>query len=213
MVKLDWNAHYASGEAPWDSGAPEPQLVELLSQRPIAIGAALDIGCGTGTNALWLAAQGFDVHAIDIAPLAIQRAQSKRAAARLARGNVVFEVRDFVHGPELPQGNFQLVFDGGCLHVFDESRDREKFAARVAKLLAPGGVWLSLSGSTEGTARQFGPPRRSARDLVGAIEPALEIINLSAFEFTGLRNDITPKAWHCLSRRRDISAQPSSRFS
>lgn len=212
MFDLDWNAHYASGKAPWDSGDPEPQLMELVSQRPVAVGRALDIGCGTGTNALWLAARGFAVHAIDIAPLAIERAQAKRAAAKLA-GDATFEVCDFVNGPELPQGDFQFVFDGGCFHVFDEPKDREKFAARVAKLLAPGGLWLSLSGSTEGAARDFGPPRRSARDVIGAIEPALEILQLRAFEFTGLRIEVPPKAWHCLSRRRELPAQPTSRFS
>ena len=212
MNNPDWNAHYASGKALWDTGDPEPQLVELLSQRAIAAGRALDIGCGTGTNALWLATQGFDVYAFDLAPLAIERAQAKRGATKLTRGDVTFEVRDFVNGPELTRGDFQFVFDGGCFHVFDESADRENFAARVAKLLVPGGLWLSLSGSTEGAAREFGPPRRSARDVVGAIEPVLEIVHLRTFEFTGLPIAEPPKAWQCLSRRRDVPAQPSSRF-
>ena len=74
MIAHEWNAHYASGKAPWDTGEPEPELVELLRQHPGSVGRALEIGCGTGTNALWLAAQGFDVHAIDVAPLAIERA-------------------------------------------------------------------------------------------------------------------------------------------
>jgi SAM-dependent methyltransferase len=208
---LEWNATYASGKAPWDTGEPEPELVELVLQRPVMAGRALDIGCGTGTNALWLAARGFDVHGIDVAPLAIERAQAKRARAKLAPGSANFEVLDFVNGPELavPPGTFQFVFDGGCLHVFDDAIDRAKFAARVAKLLAPGGLWLSLSGSTEGAARDFGPPRRSARELIDAIEPAMEILHLSAFEFSGLKIDVPPKAWNCLSRRREIPAQPS----
>jgi SAM-dependent methyltransferase len=212
MFNQDWNVHYAAGKAPWDTGQPEPELVELILQRGMPAGRALEIGCGTGTNALWLAARGFDVHAIDVAPLAIERARAKLAEVTLARGNATFEVRDFVNGPELHRGNFQFVFDGGCFHVFDDPRDRESFADRVAKLLAPGGLWLSLSGSTEGAARDFGPPRRSARDLIGAIEPALEILELRAFEFTGLKFEVPPKAWRCLSRRREMPAQPSSRF-
>jgi SAM-dependent methyltransferase len=212
MAEHDWNAHYASGELPWDSADPDPQLVELVLQRPVAAERALEIGCGTGTNAVWLAAQGFDVHAVDLAPLAIERARSKGAAAELAAGKLKFEQLDFLNGPQLPQSGFQLVFDRGCFHVFDEAKDQAKFAERVAKLLTPGGLWLSLIGSTEGPAREFGPPRRSAREVIGAIEPALEIVQFRAMEFTGLPNEVSPKAWNCLARRRDIPAQASSRF-
>jgi SAM-dependent methyltransferase len=212
MAEHDWNAHYASGELPWDSGEADPQLVELVLQRQVAAGRALEIGCGTGTNALWLATQGFDVQAIDLAPLAIERARSKNAAAKLAQGKLEFEQRDFLNGAEFPPASFQFVFDRGCFHVFDDASDQAKFAARVSKLLAPGGLWLSLIGSTEGPAREFGPPRRSARDLVSAIEPALEIVHLRAITFTGLPNEVAPKAWNCLSRRRDVPAQPPSRF-
>ena len=213
MAEHDWNAHYASGELPWDSGEADRQLVELVTQRRVAAGRALEIGCGTGTNALWLASQGFQVHALDLAPLALERARKKSAAAKLAQGSVQFEQRDFLKGDELPRGSVQFVFDRGCFHVFDETADQQKFAARVAKLLAPGGLWLSLIGSTEGPAREFGPPRRSAREVMAAIEPELEIIEFRAIEFDGLPNELNPKAWHCLSRRRDQPAQPSSRFS
>jgi len=213
MAEHDWNAHYASGELPWDSGEADHQLVELVTRRPVTAGRALEIGCGTGTNALWLAAQGFQVHALDLAPLAIERARKKAAAAKLAQGSVQFEQRDFLSGDELARGSFQFVFDRGCFHVFDHAPEQQKFAARVAKLLAPGGLWLSLIGSTEGPAREFGPPRRSARELTGAIEPELEIIEVRAIEFDGLPNEASPKAWLCLSRRRDTPAQPSSRFS
>jgi hypothetical protein len=68
-------------------------------------------------------------------------------------------------------------------------------------------LWLSLIGSTEGPPREVGPPRRSAREVVLAIEPALEIVELRSAEFRG--NDA--KAWFCLSRHRTSAAQPSSR--
>jgi len=212
MAENDWNAHYASGEVPWDSPEADPELIDLVVKRPVSKGRALEVGCGTGTNALWLAARGFDVHGVDIAPLAIERAQAKTAAAKPTQGTLKFETRDFLNGPELAQGSYDFVFDRGCFHVFDEAQDRTKFAERVAKLLAPGGLWLSLLGSTEGPAREMGPPRRSARDIVEAIEPTLEVINLRAIEFAGLPFEAPPKAWHCLARRRDVPAQPSSRF-
>jgi hypothetical protein len=91
------------------------------------------------------------------------------------------------------------VFDRGCFHVFDEPDERERFAAQVAASLAPGGLWLRLIGSTEGPAREVGPPRRSAREVTLAIEPALEIVELRSAEFRGHG----AKAWFCLSRQRD----------
>src|SRR5262249_49867258 len=103
-----------------------------------------------------------------------------------------------------------FVFDRGVLHVFDEADDRARFAARVAALLTPTGRWLSLIGSTEGPPREFGPPRRSARDVMAAIEPELEILELRMMHFDVERME-PPKAWLCLSRRRETPAQPTSR--
>jgi hypothetical protein len=68
-------------------------------------------------------------------------------------------------------------------------------------------LWLSLIGSTEGPPREVGPPRRTAREVILGIEPALEIVKLRSAEFHG-RN---VKAWLCLSRRRTMPAQPSTR--
>jgi hypothetical protein len=67
-------------------------------------------------------------------------------------------------------------------------------------------LWLSLIGSTEGPPRDVGPPRRSAREVVLAIESALEIVELRSAEFSGN----SAKAWFCLSRQRTIPAQPST---
>jgi hypothetical protein len=74
-------------------------------------------------------------------------------------------------------------------------------------VLAPGGLWLSLIGSTEGPPREVGPPRRSAREITLAIEPALEIVELRSAEFRGSN----AKAWFCLSRQRAVPAAASSR--
>lgn len=204
MSNPNWNDHYSSGDLPWDTGQPDEHLVELVRAGRIAPGTALDVGCGTGTNALWLAQQGFDVLGVDVAPLAIDRARGKLPApAPRCR----FEVRDFLADP--PAGTFSFVFDRGCFHVFDDAADRARFAARVAQLLAPDGIWLSLIGSTEGPPRDAGPPRRSAREVVDAIEPVLAIGEIVAVAF---RDTPSPAAaWRCIVRRRRVPAQPSSR--
>ena len=158
---------------------------------------------GTGTNAIWMAERGFDVLGIDISPLAVERAHAK------IKGRVLrcrFAASDFLAAPP-PDGPFRFVFDRGCFHVFDEPEERLRFATQVADALGPGGLWLSLIGSTEGPPREGGPPRRSAREVALAIEPALEIVELRSAEFRGNNT----KAWFCLSRQRTMPAQPSTR--
>lgn len=203
MPHPSWNESYASGQLPWDTGEPEPLLVEFVTSGAVTPGPTLEIGVGTGTNAIWLAEQGFDVLGVDVAPLAVERAQAKMEGRAL---RCRFAAWDFLGAP-LPDGPFQFVFDRGCFHVFDEPSERERFAAHVAAALKPGGLWLSLIGSTEGSPREVGPPRRAAREVTLAIEPVLEIVELRSAEFRGHG----AKAWFCLSRQRTIPAQPSTR--
>jgi SAM-dependent methyltransferase len=203
MLHPSWNESYASRQLPWDTGQPEPLLVEFVTSGAVTPCLALEIGAGTGTNAIWMAERGFDVFGVDVSPLAVERAQAKMEGRTL---NCRFAVWDILAAPP-PDGSFQFVFDRGCFHVFDEPGERQRFAAQVAGALAPGGLWLSLIGSTEGPSREVGPPRRSAREATLAIEPALEIVELRSAEF----RDHNTKAWFCLSRRRTMPTQPSTR--
>jgi len=207
MSDQDWNENYAQGFIPWDVESPDRMLVDFVETRRLRPGRALDVGCGTGTHALWLAERGFDVVGVDVAERAIELARAKAKDRRLA-GKLRFAVLDFL--AELPDGSpFEFVFDRGVFHVFDAAEDRARFASQVARCLAPGGQWLSLIGSTEGPPREMGPPRRSARDITGAIEPVLEILELRTAEFH-LELPEPPRAWICVARARSVPAQPST---
>jgi SAM-dependent methyltransferase len=205
MVHPTWDESYAAGNLPWDIGHPEPMLVDFIESGRISPGRALEVGCGTGNDARWLAGRGFDVLGVDVSPLAVEQANTKLAGAAL---RCRFQTLDIL-GDEPLSGPFDFVFDRGCFHVFDEDDERARFAARVAAALAPGGVWLSLLGSTEGPPREYGPPRRTAREVVAAIEPVLEILELCSRDF-GEPHE-RAKAWFCLSGRRAVPAQPSTR--
>jgi SAM-dependent methyltransferase len=202
MPHPSWNESYASGQLPWDTGQPEPLLVEFVTSGAIMPSPTLEIGAGTGTNAIWMAERGFDVLGVDVSPLAVERAHTKMEGRAL---RCRFATWDFLAAPP-SEGPFQFVFDRGCFHVFDEPDERQRFAAQVAAVLAPGGLWLSLIGSTEGPPREVGPPRRSAREVTLAIEPVLEIVELRSAEFRGHG----APAWLCLSRQRTMQAQPST---
>jgi SAM-dependent methyltransferase len=110
MPHPSWNESYAAGELPWDTGEPEPLLVEFVTSGRIQPTRTLEIGPGTGTNSLYLAQRGFDVLGIDVAPLAVERAYAKLESRRLDCG---FATLDFL--AVFSQGGpFQFIFDRGC---------------------------------------------------------------------------------------------------
>ncbi len=115
--------------------------------------ASLDLGCGTGTEAIYLAEQGFESHGIDISAAGLALAYDKMrrlgVAVEFRRGNVL----------ELPypKGKFGFVNDRGCFHHI-ETRDRPQYAREVARVMRRGGVFL-LRGAAEVTEEHFVPLR------------------------------------------------------
>ena len=82
-----WDLMYLFKKTPWDTGITPPEIVAMLDSGKVPIGRALDLGCGTGTNAITLAQHGFDVTAIDVSRRAIALAQRKARSAAAARSD------------------------------------------------------------------------------------------------------------------------------
>lgn len=205
MSSFEWNERYKTGVLPWDTNEPDEYLKELVKSGTITPSKALEIGCGTGTNSLWMASQGFSVLAVDISQEAIAQAKQKK---KDKSPSCDFETMDFLHDESLPC-SFDFVFDRGCFHIYDMESERSLFARQVSRVLKINGIWVSLIGSTEGGARETGPPRRTAIDVIKAIEPYLEIIELRSILFnTNL--PISPQAWLCIAKLRKEPAQPST---
>ena len=192
-----WDQRYVDDALPWDRGTPDPHLQKVIEQHGVGAGKALDIGCGTGTNALWLAERGFEVSGLDISPTAIARARDKVAAAGIRCQ--LFD-GDFLADP-IPGAPFDFVYDRGCFHVFDSADQRARFAAHVADLLGSEGIWHSLAGSTDGPPRDTGPPRLSAADIVAALEPRFEILELRSTRFDP-EHHAEVRAWVLVARKR-----------
>src|SRR4051812_1209788 len=104
---IEWNDRYQDGNLPWDTGRPSTELQQVIRQKTIQPCRALELGCGTGTNSVWLAQQGFEVTGVDVAPLAIDRAKERASAAGVT---VRFVVADLLDMPE-PDGLFEFFFD------------------------------------------------------------------------------------------------------
>ncbi len=202
-----WNERYLTGDLPWDTGRHDRNLDRIVTEYGIAPCRALEIGCGYGSNALWLAQRGFDVDATDLSPKAIERARAKAAGQGLA---VRFKAGDIL-ADALPRNRYGFIFDRGCFHSFDDPDEQRAFACLVREALADDGWWLSLIGNADDVARAEGPPRRSARQIVDVIEPLFELHLLRTIHFDGNQED-PPRAWACLSRPRPIhdATQPAA---
>jgi SAM-dependent methyltransferase len=144
--RLLFEVWYRLGRPPWDTGVTPPEIVALVEGR--TPGRALDLGCGTGTNALYLARRGWDVVGVDFAQRAIDLA--KRRAAGTA--GVRFLRGDVTDLPEL--GVFDLAYDIGCLHAVPAER-RPRYVASLARSLRPAAPY-ALYAFTDGGAGRPG---------------------------------------------------------
>jgi SAM-dependent methyltransferase len=196
-LRQKWEDRYARGETPWNTGRPDPHLVQLISNWPPHRGAVLDVGCGTGSDALWLARQGFQVTGLDIAGQAVDTARERAAQTGLT---LTLLQGDFLYDP-IPGDDYELIFDRGCLHSCRTPESRHLFVQRAAALLAERGLWLCLAGNADAPAGESGPPRLRAEELAQVVEPHFEILELKAVRLeTGLA--MSPLFWRCLMRKR-----------
>ncbi len=189
---------YQTGQTPWDIGKPDFNLIQTVSSTPIEPCKTLEIGCGTGDNAIWMAEQGFDVVAVDASPIAIEQAKNKAANAG---AKCDFAVLDVFQG-HIQEAPFHFAFDRGFFHTIDAPEMRKSFAETVGGLLDDDGLWLSLSGNAdEKRGDRPGPPQLSARDIVTAVEPLFEILSLVSSHFEA-KLPHAPRNWVCLMRKR-----------
>jgi len=133
MVQFFDNAYRDGGTPTWDVGRPQGALVRLARSGRIA-GSVLDAGCGTGENALLLAAQGHPVLGVDFAAAAIERAAAKAADRGLP---VEFLVADALDLAALGR-TFDTALDVGLFHTFSDA-ERPRYVTSLRAALRPGG--------------------------------------------------------------------------
>ena len=128
---MDWDERYRSDGQVW-SGHPNGSLVDEVAG--LSPGTALDVGCGEGADAIWLAEQGWTVTATDIAPTAIERG---RAEAERRSLDVTWSAADLLIDP--PAGEFDLV---SLQYPAFAIADVDRVTATLIGALAPGGLLL-----------------------------------------------------------------------
>ncbi len=166
-----WDASYTDGTPPWDAGGPQPEVVRLCEQGTLA-GPLLDAGCGTGDNALEIAARGIDVVGIDVAPTAIRQAQGKAAERGIA---ATFMVADALWLEQLGR-TFRSVLDCALFHTFDDD-ERAAYVAGLATITEPGGA-LHLLCVSDAAPGGNGPRRVSQAELRAAFADGWHVVSI-----------------------------------
>jgi SAM-dependent methyltransferase len=170
---LFYRLAYHSGRPRWDTTQPRPELVELTHGRPA--GRALDLGCGTGTDCIYLADQGWEALGVDFAPKAIAIARSRAAASG---SSASFTVGDVTRLREAGvHGEFDLVIDIGCYHAIPAGL-RDSYVTEVAAVTKPGAdFYLAGVADPPATWRLLGARGVNTDDLRDRFGAQFELVD------------------------------------
>jgi len=178
-------------EIPWNIATPPDALVELVDSGKVKPCKTIDMGCGAGNYAIYLASRGFDVTGIDISPAAIKIAR-ENAKKKGIKGN--FLVADVLGDLDEVRETFDFAYDWELLHhIFPDNR--KKYVQNVHKILNLGGKYLSVCFAEKDP--QFGGSGKyretrlgtrlyfsSADELRELFEPYFNIKELKTIEVT-----------------------------
>ena len=183
-----FNSSYLS-TPPWDIGHPQREFVRLADAGEVK-GDVIDLGCGTGENAMMLAAKGNRVLGIDSAPLAIAKARKK---AEERRSTAEFEVANALELQALGR-TFDSAIDCGLFHTFSD-RQRKVFSVSLMRALRPGGRYFMLCFSDDEPADWGGPRRVSKEEIVETFRQEWRIDSTKPARFEAAGRGEGGRAW------------------
>lgn len=179
MSRDAWERAYTDGlhEQQWDTPWSSPELAGFLTGVGELPGTALDLGCGTGGDAVYLAERGIETIGLDISPTALEIARKRAARSGV---QVTWVEGDVLELP-FPDGSIDLVTDRGCLHHIT-LEDQGRYANEVARILTPGGRLL-IREMNEAGRHKHAVTEDSIRSMISGLP--LRVALIVPFEMLG----------------------------
>lgn len=195
MMKIDrdWEKVYEDKATPWDVYEPEDALVKLIKDGFVKPCRVLEIGCGHGNDAIFLAKNGFDVSAIDISKKAIETAKRR---AKKANAKCKFLIEDITKLKSL-SGNFDFVYDRACFHFIPKDK-RDNYLKNLKKLLIRDGWFVLIVSSDKETPK--GPYQFSKKDINQIFGKDFDIKEIRMI--TLKQHKEKPKPYLCIMKRK-----------
>ncbi|HUY87837.1 MAG TPA: methyltransferase domain-containing protein [Pirellulales bacterium] len=196
-AKARWENRYETGDTPWDTGRPSAELAAVLDRGAIQPCRAIELGCGTGTNAVYLAQRGFAVTAVDLSAAAIERARRRAFNAAVAVDFLVDDVCDL----RAALAPFDFVFDRGCYHCA-RRENLPGFLKTLERVTKPGAKYLLLAGNANEPTEAPGPPRVHEHEIRAELGGLFSVDSIRPFRFEDPGGAEGPLGWSCLLTRR-----------
>ncbi len=173
----------------WDTGISPPELLDFIARHPP--GKALDVGCGSGTNAITLAQHGWQVVGVDFIPRIISRARSK---AHKANVEANFLVADVTRLNDIGEP-FDMILDIGCFHSLADV-EKLRYIHNLNYLLAPGGFLLQYT-----FLKNLGDsmPGVTGQDLENISKVLSQVWRQDGMDGNGRKS-----AWFCWEKKSDL---------
>ncbi|MBX3052206.1 MAG: class I SAM-dependent methyltransferase [Caldilineaceae bacterium] len=194
--RAEWEARYRDGPRPWDTGITPPEVVAFWQEQPPRPqGLCIDIGCGTGTNAAYLAGLGLTAVGVDLSLNALALSQQRRETLPPAvRQRLNFAQADVSRLP-FQKANAVYMLDIGCFHAIPGDARRD-YANGVVQNLAAGGHF-HLYAFDKLPEEKADPDARGLgeTEVIDLFTPALSVVDI-----VRARPDRRPCRWYLLRK-------------